>query len=126
MINIKEIKKTTVIKIPGFDGINDIEVEVRRPQLIKMVEAGEIPNPLMGAAYAAINGFRDTKTEDKMEKEAMRSIEIMGLYCKVCLVNPSYEEMKEYITDEQRAAITAWAITPTAELRRFHNKQENN
>ncbi|MGO3751213.1 MAG: hypothetical protein ACTJGH_00430 [Peptoniphilaceae bacterium] len=122
ILDLKDIKDTTTIEIPDFDGIETVEVEVRRPKLMAMVENGEIPDPLMGAAYAAINGYNKTKEDENIEKEAKRTIDIMNLYCKVCLVNPTFEDFKEFMTDDQKTAITSWAIAPAEKLRFFRNK----
>lgn len=119
-MDIKGMKVTSTIEIPSFDvDAKDIKIEVRRPNLIRMMAMGEIPNPLMGAAYAAINGYTITKKEENLEAEAKRLVELTELYCTICMVKPTYEEINEYMTDEQRMAVLAWATTPMKSLRRF-------
>lgn len=119
-MDIKNMKVTSTIEIPSFDvDAEDIKIEVRRPNLIRMMAMGEIPNPLLGAAYAAINGYNITKKEENLESEAKRMLELTELYCTICMVNPTYEEVDEYMTDEQRMAILTWATTSMRNLRRF-------
>lgn len=125
VLNLKTIKTTTVIEIPDFDGLGTVEVEVRRPNLMKMLEYGEIENPLIGAAYSAINGRIITKKEENTEKEAKRTMEIANLYCATCLVNPSFEEFNEFMTDDQRLAVAAWGMSSADLLRRFHTKEKD-
>lgn len=126
ILNLNNVKHTTTIEIPDFDGVGVVEVEVKRPNLMKMIEKGEIINPLLGAAYSAINGRVITRKDENTEKEATRTMEIMDLYCSVCLVNPSYEQFKEIMTDDQRMAISAWGMASADMLRRFHTKEASN
>lgn len=119
-MDFKNMKFTSTIEIPGFDiDDEDIKIEVRRPDIIRMMGKGEIPNPLLGAAYAAVNGYNITKKEENLEAEAKRLVELTDLYCTVCMVKPTFEEIKDYMTDEQRMAILSWATTSAAMLRRF-------
>ena len=125
-MDLSKMKFTSTIEIPGFDiDDEDIKIEVRRPDIIRMMAAGEIPNPLLGAAYAAVNGYNITKKEENLEAEAKRLMELTDLYCTVCMVNPTFEELKDYMTDEQRMSVLAWATTSVALLRRFRTVKED-
>lgn len=123
--DISKLNATTTITIPAFDGIEEFEIEVRRPNLSKMIENDEIPNPLLGAASAAITGMVITQKKENIEEEAKAFIDLTNLYCTVCMVNPKYEEVKEYLTDDQKVAITTWAMADVKTLRRFHTQQKN-
>ena len=123
--DVNNIKTTTTITIPAFNGIDELEIEVKRPNLTKMIENNEIPNPLMGAAYAATTGMIITKKKENVEEEAKTFIDLTNLYCSVCMVEPTFDEVKEYLTDDQKVAITTWAMSDVKTLRRFHTQQAN-
>lgn len=124
--DINEFKKPVVITIPAFDGIEELEIEVRRPNLVTMLSKGDIPNPLLGAAHKAVAGMNFSRVPEKAEDEAMSFVDITNLYCSTCMINPKFEEVEEYLTDDQRLAITTWAMSDIKTLRRFHTQQTNN
>ncbi len=125
LIDLKNAKTTTMIEIPDFDGVGEVEVEVRRPRLMDMLMNDTIPNPLRGTALEVVQGFRDTSGEENREHEVKRSIEAIDLYCEMCLVNPTFAQFKDVMTDEQKTAIAAWAAAPAELLRSFREEQEN-
>lgn len=116
---------STVIDIPDFNGLDTIEIKVRRPRLMSMMTQGKIPNRLLGVASQAVigNGFKYT-SEDELEK-AKQLAEWVEFYCEVCMVEPKYEEVKDTITDDQALAIYAWAVAPIDVLRSFRNQKED-
>lgn len=123
---MREFKdNTTTIEIPDFDGLENIEIEVKRPQLTSMMAQGKIPNHLLGlASKAIVEGFK-LEEENKIEDKAEEMVKWSGFYCEMCMVKPKYEEVKDYLTDDQIAAIFVWAITPVHRLRSFRNQTEN-
>ena len=117
---------STSIDIPDFNGIDNIEIKVRRPQLMSMMTQGKIPNKLLGiAAQAIINGggFK-SKSEDEVER-AKELTEWIAFYCEICMIEPNYEEAKDTITDDQALSIYAWAVAPIDALRSFRHKEKN-
>lgn len=125
-MNINKFENnTTSIRIPSFDGLGDIEIEVKRPQLMSMMTQGKIPNRLLGVAALITNGKSfEYKSEDEIEK-AKELAEWVSFYCEICMVNPSYEDAKDSITDDQALSIYAWAVAPIGVLRSFRNKEED-
>lgn len=123
---MREFKdNTTTVEIPDFDGLENIEIEVRRPQLMAMMSQGKIPNHLLGiASKAIVEGFGIDK-EDKIEDKAKEMLKWSAFYCEMCMVQPKYEDVKDYLTDDQIAAIFGWAIMPAHRLRSFRNEAEN-
>lgn len=116
---------TTIIDIPDFNGIDIIEIKVKRPQLMSMMTQGKIPNKLLGiASQAVIGGGFKYKSEDEVEK-AKELAEWIAFYCEVCMVEPSYEEVKDTLTDDQALSIYAWAVAPIDVLRSFRYQKKN-
>lgn len=115
----------TTIQIPSFDGLDTIEIKVKRPQLMAMMTQGKIPNRLLGiASQATIGGGFQYKSKDDIEK-AKELAEWVAFYCEICMVEPTYEEVKEVITDDQALSIYAWAVAPIDMLRSFRDKEKN-
>lgn len=123
MNNFKD--NTTTIKIPSFDGLETIDIKVKRPQLMAMMTQGKIPNRLLGIASKAVNsvGFQ-YKSEDEIEK-AKELAGWVAFYCEICMVEPKYEEVKDIITDDQALSIYAWAVAPIDMLRSFRYEEKN-
>lgn len=122
IVSIEELRKKAVteIEIPGFNTGGHITIKVKKPQIMRMASEGKIPNPLMGAAKKiaeGINGKNDTNIKDMAQ--------IMELYCRSCMVTPTFDEMKDIITDEQIFYIFNWAIGDVEALISFRTDEEN-
>lgn len=121
ILNIQELKKMAhpVIPIPNFDNSGTINVRVQRPRLMSMAAGGKIPNHLLGTATRMVSGqkkqYAKANDEDLIKDAAL----MMELYCKACLVEPTYEEFKDIMTDEQADAIFAWATGTVKQLDSF-------
>lgn len=120
IFNIKEMKEISnpVIKIPNFDNTGTINIRVQRPRLLDMARQGNIPNHLLGIANQMLLGKQNhDKMDDKKSLEQIASM--MELYARACLVEPTYNEFKDVMTDEQGDAIFAFAIGKVSDLDSF-------
>ena len=50
---------------------------------------------------------------------------MMELYCRACMVEPTYEQMKDIITDEQMLVVFNWAVGDTQKMANFRKNQED-
>lgn len=127
VVKIEDIKDklTQTIEIPDFSGEGTITVRVRKPQIMKLITSGKIPNPLLPTALAMLDGrnMRNAKNEDELAIEGIKSIQI---YCMACLVEPTWEEIKDYITDDQMLSIFYWAIGGVKRLEKFRAERGAN
>ena len=114
-------KATTILPIPGFDGVGTIDIRVKKPRLMAMASQGQIPNHLMGVVIDIFYG-RKEKKKDKSIKDLFSIYEI---YCAACMVEPTYEEMKDIITDDQMSAIFNWGMGRVNELDSFRKDEGN-
>lgn len=126
VLNIEELRKMAVITIdiPDFEGTGTIKVKVQRPRIMAMAAQGKIPNALMGVA-AKTAGLGAGKKKDSPENTLKDIANMMELYCKACLVEPSYDEFKDIMTDEQAEAIFDWATGGVRQLETFRDEQKN-
>ena len=128
ILNIEELKKMahTIIPIPNFDNTGTIKVRVQRPNLMGMAAQGKIPNHLMDIVVTRLTGKSTTNKKELSPKELIENIDkTMELYCIACLIEPSYEEFKSIITDDQKAAIFNWGLGEVKVLDSFRADEGN-
>lgn len=121
-MTIDDIRKLAIreIEIPDFEGTGTIKIKVQRPRLMAMAAQGKIPNALMGVATKLIKGTANSK-----EMSITESAQMFQIYCLSCMVEPTYEEMKDIITDDQIMMIFNYAIDGVKKLRPFRTDKEN-
>lgn len=127
ILSIEQLKQmaTTIIEIPDFNNTGTIKVRVQKPRLMLMVAQGKIPNHLLGIASEMLMGKKKiSKPKDDLEIIKDSAL-MMELYCQACLVEPSYEEFKDIMTDEQMMAIFNWAIGEVKQLEKFRPDEGN-
>ncbi len=123
ILSIEQLKKmaTTVIEIPDFEGTGTIKVRVQKPRLMAMAAQGKIPNHLLGI----VNNMMFPSKKEKKEPNIEEIAKIYELYCRACLVEPSYDEIKDIITDEQMEAIFDWAMGDMKKVETFRSNEGN-
>ncbi len=117
-------KAQPLIAIPGFEPGETIDVRVRRASLLHLVSEGVIPNPLLPVLYKVMSSegkwnpmLHATPDEFRQFTQAMEAV------CRAILVEPSYDEVGDVLTDEQRMALFAFAQTGVAVLKPFRREQ---
>lgn len=123
ILSIEQLKNmaTTIIEIPDFEGTGTIKVRVKKPRLIAMAAQGKIPNHLLGI----VNNMMFPNKKEKKEPNIEEIAKIYELYCRACLVEPSYDEIKDIMTDEQMSAIFDWAMGDVKKLETFRSNEGN-
>lgn len=111
------------LMIPDFDGTGTMEITLQRPRLLALAEQGKIPNPMLTAASDVMFGKKKKETEKEPELKTLAGT--ISLYCAVCMVEPTYEEVKDYLTDDQMLAIWNWVMGKTKSLDTFRPNKEN-
>lgn len=120
IVSIKELRKQAIqeIEIPGFNG-KPLMVKVQRPRLLAMAAEGKIPNALMGIASKIVKG------EKKSEFDLAENAKMIEIYCRACMVEPTFEEMEDIMSDEQKFEVFFYAINGVKQLEPFRTNQEN-
>jgi hypothetical protein len=128
VISIEEIKRLAcpVVDIPGYSPGETIKVQLRKPQVMKLMAGGKIPNHLLSVVEQMVYGSQSRGKPEKSTKERLKDLaNIYEVYCRTCLVEPTYDELEPYLTDEQKEAIFEWATAEVAQLESFRTDQKN-
>lgn len=124
ILSIEKLREmaTSVIDIPDFNNEGTIKVKVRKPRLMAMAAQGKIPNHLISITTDMIVGRSSRKKEEPQIKDVAS---MMELYCQACLVEPSYDEFKDIMTDTQMNYIFNWAMGRVNQLDNFRKDKED-
>ncbi|MDI6617899.1 MAG: hypothetical protein QME45_04365 [Clostridiales bacterium] len=118
-------KAIKIITIPGFESNETMTVKLKRPNLPQMAAQGKIPNPLLSAIMDRIPGVpKDHKSKDDTPA-LTKSGQVLEFYCKASMVEPTYEEVQDIITDDQMYAIMDWCLTGVVQLNSFRTDKAN-
>lgn len=112
------MKTITELTIHDVDG-KPVKIKVQRPRILALAAQGKIPNALLGVATKMISG-KGIKQGDIKEMAQM-----IELYCRVCMVEPTYDDVRSAISDDQMFTIFSWATSDVSDLGNFRNKQED-
>lgn len=126
ILSIKEIQELALagatIEIPDFQGTGGINIRVQQPRLMSMVQQGKIPNHLIAVATSMLTGGKIKDADKKKDEEKLKLVDnTMELYCIACMVEPSYEEFKDIMTDDQKNTIFLWATGQISTLDTFRD-----
>ena len=120
---LKKIAQGQEVELQGWDEEPFVCV-LKRPSLLGLVENGDIPNPLLHAAYILFNGSNNPKDQVNLK-------EVNDLYriiAKAAMVNPTYEQLEEIgleLTDMQLLEIYRFTQLGVKSLISFRTKQED-
>lgn len=128
ILNVKDLEKMAyqTLEIPDFEDEGVLKVKVQKPRLLSMVKQGEIPNHLLGIANEMLMGEeKGTKKKQTAKDQLTRMSKMMELYSRACLVEPTYDEFKDYMTDKQGNKIFEYAIGMVTSLDSFRKDGED-
>lgn len=114
-----------VVALPGWEPGETFNVRIRRASLLSLVQSGTIPNQLLPIVYRIINsGGEFNPLTDTEPDEFKQFIEMLNAICRAVLVEPTYDEVSEYLTDVQRTAIFVYAQQGLRALDLFRGRQD--
>lgn len=91
--DLDSLKKGEVVELSPFtDGVK-FEARLKRPSLMTLCKVGEIPNYLVATAQKVFEGEK--------HGDIVKYGELLHCIAKAALVEPTYDEVKDYLTDEQ-------------------------
>lgn len=108
--------------LPGWGEEDVFECTLKVPSILDLASKGKIPNPLIGPVVAL---FKGELKEDMTTLEGLKNVnELAEFFCEVCLVEPTYSEIKEMggLTDKQKIHIYMFATRGVKALIPFLQK----
>lgn len=121
--DLKEIAKGQEVELLGW-GEEPFVCKLKRPSMLGLVANGEIPNPLLNAAYILFNGAKTTKDVINMKEQK----ELLTIMAKAAMVEPTYTDLEEIgleLTDTQLLEIYNYTQIGVKSLTSFRTKQQD-
>ncbi len=113
-------RATQIIDISGWEPGETIPVKVRRASLTSLITSGQVPNSLLKFAY------REEASAPVLSKENPTAVaEAMALIdavAKAVLLEPSWEEVGEFLTDNQKMDLFNYAQGGLKALESFRER----
>ncbi len=119
--NLKKLSEGQEVELPGWDDEPFI-CKLKRPSLLGLVEGGQIPNPLLNAAYILFNGAKTQKDVLTLKDQK----EILDIVARAVMVEPTYQQLKDIgleLTDLQLLDIYNFTQLGVRSLISFRTKQ---
>lgn len=118
---IREKAKGIIVELPGWDDESFI-ARLKRPSLEGLIKSGSIPNELLDTVWTIWEG-KATKTPN-LDKDMF--FKAMNAVLAEVFAEPSFEDIKDYLTDEQKIAAFNWTQGGMKALLPFRSRQESN
>lgn len=97
------------IEIPGYEPGDKVVVRLRKVSILGLASSGKIPNTLMGTVNKLFGAGKAKASKEEVASTSLNNLKemasLLDLIAKESLVEPTYEEISEYLTDDQKNAI---------------------
>lgn len=110
------------VEISGFEEGIDITVRLKRVSLLNVAGSGKIPNSLMPVVMQLFDG-KPKQEGNEIDPKDMG--QVLNLFCAESLVEPTYDEIGDLLTDVQRTEIFNYAQKGLKALEKFRKKPVN-
>lgn len=121
----------TVITLTDWDEFGeryDLNVRVKKVSMANLMGAGVIPNTLMQKVVSLKDPNRNNKKQAEMSYTpdmVKDSLAAMKAIAGAVLIEPTYEELEDYLTDNQLSQLVSYINGGVESLERFRNEQES-
>lgn len=112
----------------AFGELIEFNVRIKRTSMLALVQKGVIPNSLLQSAKKLKSPSRKSSAkviEEYDEKTINEAITAMEKITEAVLIEPTYEEIKDYLTDSHLSQIVSYLSGGVEALNSFRNEQEN-
>lgn len=118
-MTVDEVKVASapVVELPPFENGVPLRARLRRASLISLLMSNKIPNDLLAIAHEAMDKGIDPSGFDPKDLPKLGSL--METMCSAALVEPTWAEVGEFLTDEQLNAIMLYATAGAKALESF-------
>lgn len=143
IISVEQFKSKAhrIIPIPGFGQDSEpIYIQIKSTGIMNLLANGRIPNTLLGKVTELFgdnskvekDSIPTTDITSAQRQEALDKLtksdsgiqdmaELLRVFASAAMVNPSYDEVKEYMTDDQLMAIFSAMYGEVTEVESFRN-----
>lgn len=121
--DLKKIAEGQEVELIGW-GKEPFVCKLKRPSMLGLVANGDIPNPLLNAAYILFNGVKTTKDVINMKEQK----ELLTIMAKAAMVEPTYDDLEKIgleLTDAQLLEIYNYTQIGIKALTSFRTKRKN-
>lgn len=120
-----------LVDIQGFEPGEYFTVRLRAVSLLTLVKTGKIPNALLSEATKLFTSSKDSS--GKIDEAALLSnldgtdgvMQIIDSVVESAMVEPTYNEVKDFITDAQKMEIFNWTQGGIDALKSFREEQKD-
>ena len=143
IISVEQFKSKAhrIIPIPGFRQFAEpIYIQIKSTGIMNLLANGRIPNTLLGKVTELFgdnskvekDSIPTTDITSAQRQEALDKLtksdsgiqdmaELLRVFASAAMVNPSYDEVKEYMTDDQLMAIFSAMYGEVMEVESFRS-----
>ncbi|HPZ14636.1 MAG TPA: hypothetical protein PLK04_10425 [Bacillota bacterium] len=114
-------KATQIIDIHGWEPGETIPVKVRRVSMTSLIASGQVPNTLLKHAYSDADEFVAVARDDT--DTTAQAVAMIDAVARAVLLEPSWDEVGEFLTDEQKIDLFNYAQGGLVALESFRPGQ---
>lgn len=120
-----------LVDIQGFEPGEYLTVRLKSVNLLDLVKTGKIPNALLEESTKLFTGAKSESGQIDESKiiqnlgDADGVMQIIDTVVESAMVEPTYSEVKEFITDAQKMEIFNWTQGGINSLKSFREEQGN-
>lgn len=123
--NINDFKNASRKELTLSGGLT---IMVQKPSLLAIARKGKIPNALMAEVSAM---FGETAKNQKVTENLVNDnfgdlVELVEAMCEASVVEPKYEDIKDYLSDEQKFEIFSFTQADVNEVAPSLSAKGNN
>lgn len=126
VISIEELRKkaTAEVDISGFEPGEKFTFRLKKISLMGLVKTGKIPNALL---TQATDLFKNLKSGEKIDTSDIGKVaemsKVIDVVCAEAMVEPTFAEASDLLTDNQKMEIFNWTQSGVADLKSFRAEQ---
>lgn len=120
-----------LVDIQGFEPGEYLTVRLKSVSMLNLVKTGKIPNALLEEATKLFTGAKDN-TGKVDEAKILNNLgdtdgvmQIIDTVVESAMVEPTYNEVREFITDAQKMEIFNWTQGGVDALKSFRQEPGN-
>lgn len=126
IVTAQELKAKAIkeVDIKGFEEGEVFTIKIRSLSLMKLVSSGKIPNQLMATAVEMFEGKKkNADTASAVSNDNFTNLaSLIDVICESAMVEPTFEEVEEYLTDEQKLEIFQYTQGGLRDLNSFRKE----